>query len=138
MDILTVGYYIACMIIWLGLTGAAAAALRPGFPEWLEAHPRVMLYLLGINRLPLNPSRTLKRFYLFLAGGWTWILVWSWWWMPLLKDYFFRSTPTPIAFRIARISTLIVVGAYAAVGFFAIGRSLTIWFKDIYNSPLRK
>ncbi len=126
-------YYAACIILWLGLTALAIMAGRRDFPLFLAARPRLMVLLLGTNRMPSRPLRTLRRFYWFLDGGWTWLLVWSWWLMPWVRDFFYRSTPNPTAFHIARISSIIIVLLYAIVGFFAIGRAITIWFREIYN-----
>ena len=92
-----------------------------------------MVLLLGIDRLPLNPIRTLRRFYLFLSGGWIWLLVWSWGLMPLLKNVFYRNLPSLKAYQTARLATLILLIAYSAFGFFCIGKALNIWFKEIYN-----
>jgi len=133
MEIGKIIYYFACVFLWAGLIILAVMAIRPGFPEWLRAHPQIMVLLLGTNQMPAKPVRTLRRFYLFLTGGWTWLLVWSWWLMPAIRDFFFRSTPNPTAFQIARISSIIVILAYAGVGFFAIGRAITIWFREIYS-----
>ncbi|MBN1594871.1 hypothetical protein JW933_02990 [candidate division FCPU426 bacterium] len=138
MGLLVLLYYLACGLVWLGLTILASMAVRQGFPEWLRSHPKTMVCLLGTNRMPAKPVRTLRRFYLFLCGGFTWLLVWSWWIMPPVKNFFFKSIPTPVAFKIARISTLVVVIAYAAAGFFAIGRAVTIWFKEIYRPALEE
>jgi hypothetical protein len=131
----TMLYYTACVVLWLGLTALALLALRPGFSAWLEARPGVRVWLLGTDRMPDRPVRTLRRFYWFLDGGWTWLLVWSWWLMPALKNYFFRSATQPAALQTARLSSIIVVLAYAATGFFAIGRGITIWYREIY-APL--
>jgi|GEM_PF-6258047 len=128
----TWAYLAACGLLWLFLTALWVGSLQPGFPGWLASHPRLMVALLGTDRMPAKPSRTLTRFYFFLAGGWTWILAWSWWLGPLIKEQFFRDVTTTKAYEIARISTIIVVAAYAATGFFAIGKAVSIWFKEIY------
>lgn len=128
-------YYNAAATLCLGLITLAGLSFWPGFPAWLEKHPKVMLALLGINVLPLRPARTLKRFYLFLAGGLVWLLAWSWWLMPWLKRMFFHAVNSSRAYEYARISTLIVMAAYSALGFFCIGRAIFIWLKEIYNRP---
>lgn len=128
-------YYTACAVLWLGLTSLALLVLRPGFITWLEARPGLRVWLLGTDRMPDRPARTLRRFYWFLDGGWTWLLVWSWWLMPALRDYFFRSATQPAALQTARLSGIIVMLSYAAAGFFAIGRGITIWYREIY-APL--
>lgn len=131
----TILYYAACVVLWLGLTALALLVLRPGFIAWLEARPGLRVWLLGTDRMPDKPAHTLRRFYWFLDGGWTWLLVWSWWLMPALRDHFFRSATQPAALQTARLSSIIVVLAYAATGFFAIGRGITIWYREIY-APL--
>jgi hypothetical protein len=127
-----VGYYAACAVLWALLAALWVASRQEGFPAWLEAHPKAMLALLGVSQLPKNALRTLRRFYFYLSGGWTWILVWSWWLGPWVKVYFFRSVTTSKGYDIARMSTMIVIASYAAAGFYAIGRGITIWFKEIY------
>jgi hypothetical protein len=121
---------LAALLAVLGL-----ASLHPRFADWLGARPRVMILLLGINQLPLKPVRTLRRFYLFLSGGWLWLLAWSWWLMPWLKNLFYRNVPSLKAYQVARTATLILLVAYSAFGFYAIGKALNIWFKEIYNRP---
>ncbi|MCK5243237.1 hypothetical protein KAR34_12385 [bacterium] len=137
MEITKILYYLACAFLWSGLMSLVVMAWRPGFPEWLTAHPKVMVLLLGTDQLPRRPVLTLRRFYLFLTCGFTWLLVWSWWLMPVIKDFFFRSTPTPTAWQVARISSIIVVLGYAAVGFYGIGKAITIWFKEIYSPTVK-
>lgn len=132
MEWIEISYFVACSLIWMGLMVLVWFAFRTNFAQWLTNHRKAFFYLLGVQKLPNQPEKTLKRFYGFLAGGWTWILLWSWWFMPELKDYFFQSVETALAYKIARWSTLIVVAGYAAVGFFAIGKAITIWFKEIY------
>ncbi|MEW6516352.1 MAG: hypothetical protein AB1439_05535 [candidate division FCPU426 bacterium] len=127
----TLLYYAACLALWLGLTVMALLVLRRDFIAWLEARPGLRVWLLGTDRMP--PARTIQRFYWFLDGGWTWILVWSWWLMPALREYFFRSATQPAALQTARLSSIIVVLSYAATGFFAIGRGITIWYREIYS-----
>jgi len=126
-------YYVASVILWLGLTILAVGALFPGFVRWLSAHPQGMVLLLGVNRLPENAERILRRFYLYLDIGWTWLLVWSWWLMPWFKNFFYHNVNSERAFQVARYSTLIVLVAYSVFGFFCIGRAISIWFKQIYN-----
>jgi hypothetical protein len=130
---LTITYYMVTFLLTLLLGSLASAAAWPGFPQWLTQHPRLMLALLGINLLPPDPVKTLRRFYWFLAGGWAWILVWTWWVMPSLREYFFSTAHSGQTMEMARWSTQLIMGAYAAVGFFAIGRSLIIWYREIYN-----
>ena len=125
-------YYLACVLLWLGLTILALLSLSNRFYDYLTRHPKFTLYLLGINIVPAVAD--LKKFYLFLAGGWTWLLVWSWWLMPWLKEYFFKTVSNPPTLQIARISSLVVIVSYTGVGFFFIGKSLTIWFKKIYRN----
>lgn len=128
-------YTIASALLWLFLATLGVAAWRPGFVEWLQGHPRLQMVLLGIDRLPSDPVRVLKRFYGFLAAGWTWILLWSWFLMPLLRTWFFRGVNGPRSFQLAQIATLIVVVAYAATGFFSIGKAVSIWYREIYARP---
>jgi hypothetical protein len=120
--------FLAVLLVVLGL-----ASLHPRFADWLGDRPKVMILLLGINLLPLKPVRTLRRFYLFLSGGWIWLLVWSWWLMPWLKNLFYHNVPSLKAYQMARISTLILLVAYSAFGFYCIGKALNIWYKEIYN-----
>ncbi|MCD4814139.1 hypothetical protein K8S19_10665 [bacterium] len=133
MELGKILYYSASILLWVFLAVMAWAALRSGFPKWLREHEQAMLVLLGTNQMPANPEKTLRRFYLFLGGGWTWLLIWSWWLMPVVKDFFFREVSNPAALQISRISSGIVLFAYAGVGFFWIGKAVTIWFKEIYN-----
>jgi uncharacterized membrane protein SirB2 len=137
MTITQIAYYVACGLLFSGLMTMVIMSIRPGFPEWLTQHSKLMMVLLGTNQLPKRPVRTLRRFYIFLTAGFTWLLVWSWWLMPLVKDFFFKSTPTPAAWQVARISSIIVVLAYAAAGFYWIGKAITIWFKEIYSPVIK-
>lgn len=127
-----IAYYSAAVLLWVFLAVMAVGTLRPGFTAWLQAHPRVRLNLLGTNQLPKNPERVLRRFYLFLAGGWTWILVWAWWLMPAIRAWFFKRVTTGKGYETAKIATLIVLAAYAVTGFYAIGKAVSIWFREIY------
>lgn len=126
-------YYLASCWLWLGLTVLVIFALRPGFPEWLRKHPAAMVKLLGTDRMPDQPGRTLRRFYLFLYSGFTWLLAWSWWVMPAVKKYLYQAVTSEQTYQIARYSTLGVYALYAAVGFFAIARGIMLWFKKIYG-----
>jgi hypothetical protein len=123
------------LLLWVVLFGLGSCSLHPEFAGWLQQHPKVMTLLLGINQLPLKPVRTLRRFYLFLASGWTWLLVWSWWIMPALKNSFYHNLNSLKSFQMARISMLIILIAYSAFGFYCVGKALNIWFKEIYNRP---
>lgn len=135
MDIGKLLYYSASILLWLFLALMAWASLQPGFVAWLRRNEKWMIVLLGTNQMPQKPEKTLKRFYLFLVGGWTWLLAWSWWLMPVIKTFFFREINNPTALRISRLSSMIVLLAYAGVGFFCIAKAVTIWFKEIYNQP---
>lgn len=126
-------YYGLSVLLWVILFALGMCSLHQQFATWLQLHPKVMLWILGINRLPTKPVRTLRRFYLFLASGWTWLLVWSWWIMPVLKNYYYYNLNSLKSYQIARISLMIILAAYSAFGFFCIGKSLSIWFKEIYR-----
>jgi len=133
VDVIWILYYVACAVLWVFLTGMAVLAFIPAFPDWLRAHRRVTLWLLGIDQLPAEPAPILRRFYVFLAGGWTWLLVWSWWLMPAVKDVFYRSIHSTRSYHIARTATFVVLLAYVVFGFYCIGRAIYIWMKKIYG-----
>jgi hypothetical protein len=132
---LDIAYYGISVFLWVLLAALGFGSLHPRFAAWLAAHPRTQLWLLGIDRLPAKPVLTLRRFYLFLSGGWTWLLLWSWWLMPLLKNSFYRNVPSLKAYQTARLATLILLVSYSAFGFYCIGKALNIWFKEIYHRP---
>lgn len=126
-------YYVASVLLWLFLAFFAVWAWRPSLAEWLTAHPRARLLLLGTDRMPENARSTLFKFYGYLALGWTWLLAWSWWLMPASRNYFFSRVDSERAFQAARISTLVVLTAYTVFGFYCIGRALSLWWKKIYG-----
>ena len=132
---LDIAYYGISVLLWVLLAALGLSSLHPRFADWLREHPRALLLLLGINQLPLQPARTLRRFYLLLSGGWTWLLVWYWWLMPLLKNNFYRNVSTLKAYQTARLATLILLVAYSAFGFYCIGKALNLWLKEIYRRP---
>jgi hypothetical protein len=134
MDLAAAAYYGVSVALWVFLTGLAVLAWLPDFPARLERHPRAMLVLLGVNRLQPDARPQLRKFYSYLAGGWTWILVWSWWLMPLCKQKFYPAAHSLKAFQLARTSMMILMISYAAFGFFCIGKAIQIWMKKIYSS----
>lgn len=125
-------YWVVAVLLWLFLTVMAVWSLFPGLARWLAARPRAQVFLLGINQMPDEPEKTLRRFYLYLDIGWTWLLLWSWWLMPWLKTWFYRGVASEKAYQLARVSTLVVLVAYSAFGFFCIGRAISLWFRRIY------
>ncbi len=131
-------YYGISILIWLYLAVLVVLVWRPAFVDWLQGSAKGMYYLLGVSRLPDHPTSLLKRFFGYLAGGWTWLLVWSWWLMPQLKLYFYKSISNEMSFKVARISTMVVLLAYGGVGFFAIAKAITIWYKKIYQPHLQQ
>lgn len=128
-------YYGASIFLAVLLAALGLVSLHPGFADWLGTHPRAMVLLLGIDELPPKAVRTLRRFYLYLSGGWVWLLAWSWWLMPILKNIFYRHVPSLKAYQTARLATLVLLLAYSAFGFFCIGKAINIWFKEIYRHP---
>ncbi len=131
-------YYGISILIWLYLAVMVVLVWRTAFVDWLKGSAKGMYYLLGVGKLPDAPTSLLKRFFGYLWGGWTWILLWSWWLMPLLKKYFFKFISNEMSFKIAQISTLIVVIAYGAAGFFAIAKAIILWYKKIYQPYLQQ
>jgi hypothetical protein len=130
-------YYGACALLWAGLTTLAVWSLRPSLAAWYGSHPRARAWLVGVERLPAQAPRALRAFYLYLAGGWTWLLVWSWWLLPWFKLVFYRSAGTARAYQVARTSLLVMVVATAVFGFFCIGKAVQIWRRDLYLPSLR-
>jgi hypothetical protein len=130
-------YYGACALLWVGLTGLAVWSFQPSLAAWFAVHPRARAWLLGLERLPEDAPRVLRTFYLYLAGGWTWLLVWSWWLLPWFKLQFYRSAATAQAYRVARISMLVLVAATAVFGFFCIGKAIQVWRRDLYAPSLK-
>lgn len=131
-------YYGLSILLWLFLITMLILIWRDDFWFWLTTNRQAGFYLLGVEKLSENSKPLARKFYSYLAAGWTWILIWAWWLMPMLKAYFFKSISNELTLKVARISTLIVVISYAAVGFFAIAKALTIWYRNIYSPTLPK
>ncbi len=128
-------YYGLCVGLWVVLAGLGIASLIPGFAAWLGQRPKMMILFLGIDRMPEKPVSTLRRMYVYLALGWSWLMSWSWWIMPALKNVIYHDVASLKAMHIARISMLILLVTYSVFGFFCISKALKIWFKEIYNRP---
>jgi hypothetical protein len=137
VDIWWALYYGVCGLLWVGLTSLAVWSLRPSLAAWYAVHPRALAWLVGLERLPPRAPQTLRTFYLYLAGGWTWLLVWSWWLLPWFKVRIYRGAATAHAYQIARTSVLILVVATAVFGFYCIGKAIQIWRRDLYVPSLR-
>lgn len=138
MPLLDYLYFGFSGLLWSFLTIMVVLIWRNDFVNWLAQHEQARFYLLGVEKLPDQAKALLRKFYTYLFAGWTWILLWAWWIMPQLKDYFFRSVNNEVTLKVARISTLIVIISYAAVGFFAIAKAITLWYRKIYRPTLPK
>ncbi len=132
MDIWWGLYYGVCVVLWVGLTALAVWSLWPSLAAWYASHPRALAWLLGLERLPPDAAGVLRKFYLYLDGGWTWLLVWSWWLLPWFKARFYRGAGTVQAYQMARTSTLVLMIATAVFGFYFIGRALIVWRRELY------
>ncbi len=133
MEIGWVLYTVACAVLWVGLAVLTVWSLRPSLAEWLRAHPRAGIWLLGVDRLPEDAPRVLRRFYLYLTGGWTWLLVWSWWLLPWFKTRFYHGAATLQTYQMARTATVVLMIATAGFGFYGIAKAIMIWRRDLYR-----
>lgn len=133
MEIGWVLYYTACAVLWIGLAVLTAWSLRPSLAAWLTAHPRAMAWLLGLDRLPEDAPRVLRRFYLHLTGGWTWLLVWAWWLLPWFKTRFYRGAATLQSYQMARTATVVMLIATAVFGFYGIAKAILIWQRELHR-----